>query len=109
MVATVYKKSATMVFRKIADEYVLVPIRREAADLEKIYTLNDVGAFIWEQIDGRRPVEQIVELVASTYEVTADEAERDVTEYLRLLSGIGAIVPESDEGRTTDPLSTGER
>jgi hypothetical protein len=92
MQADVYKKSPTMVFRKIADEYVLVPIRREAADLEKIYTLNDVGAFVWEQIDGERTVQQIVDLVAEEYAVAAEQAERDVIEYMGLLSGIGAVM-----------------
>jgi len=90
---TVFRKSPTIVFRKIADEYLLVPIRRDVADLDKIYTLNDVGAFIWEQIDGARSVQQIVEIVACEYEVGRDDAERDVTEYLGRLLKIGAIVP----------------
>lgn len=93
MLQAVYRKSPTMVFRKIADEYLLVPIRGDAANLEKIYTLNDVGAFIWEQIDGVRSVQQIIEAVVHEYDVTPDEAERDVTEYLGRLVRIGAIAP----------------
>lgn len=75
----------------------LVPIRREAADLEKIYTLNEVGAFIWEQIDGTRSVQQIVAMVVEQFAVTADEAERDVVEFMELLSRIGAILPRHSE------------
>jgi len=93
MLQAVYRKSPTMVFRKIADEYLLVPIRGDAANLEKIYTLNDVGDFIWEQIDGVRSVQQIIEAVVHEYDVTPDEAERDVTEDLGRLVRIGAMAP----------------
>lgn len=81
-----------IVSRKIGEEYLLVPLRREAADPEKIYTLNEVAAFIWEQIDGTRSVQQLVAAVLDHFDVTADEARRDVIEYLELLSRIGAIV-----------------
>ncbi|MFZ6016559.1 MAG: PqqD family protein [Nitrospirota bacterium] len=50
----VYKKSDSIVFRKIADEFILVPIRQKVVDLKSIYTLNEVSAFIWELIDGKK-------------------------------------------------------
>jgi hypothetical protein len=43
----IYTKSPDIVFRRIADEVILVPIRRNTADLEKIYTLNASASFIW--------------------------------------------------------------
>jgi hypothetical protein len=43
----VYKKSDSMVSRKIGDESILVPIRQNAGDLDSIYTLNDTAAYIW--------------------------------------------------------------
>ena len=40
--------------RKIANKFILVPIRQKADDVESIYNLNEVAARIWELIDGQR-------------------------------------------------------
>ena len=49
----VYKKSDSIVSRKIADEFILVPIRQNVGDMESIYALNETSARIWELIDGK--------------------------------------------------------
>ena len=46
--------------RRIAGEYVLVPLVSHGADLDAIYNLNAVGAFIWDRLDGRTPGTKIV-------------------------------------------------
>ncbi|HXF04505.1 MAG TPA: PqqD family protein [Blastocatellia bacterium] len=88
----VYGKSPNVVWRAIAGESLLVPIRASAADLSSIYSLNELGAFIWEALDGRRTVEDIIECVVREYDVAREDAERDVIEYLATLEQIGVIV-----------------
>ena len=73
----VYQKDSNIISRKIADEVILVPIRRNVGDLESIYILNEVGAFIWEQIDGERQVKEIKETIMGEFEVSEGEAEKD--------------------------------
>ena len=81
-----------MVSRKIGDESILVPIRRNAGDLESIYTLNDTAAYIWELIDGRIKVGDIKEKLILEFEVTSEDAERDLTEHLQQLMTLKAIM-----------------
>ncbi|NIM90448.1 MAG: PqqD family peptide modification chaperone [Candidatus Aminicenantes bacterium] len=81
----VYKKSDSIVSRKIADEYVLVPIKKNVGDLENIYTLNEVAARIWELIDGKRSVGDIQMRIYQEFEVTVEQAEKDVKEFLSKL------------------------
>jgi len=88
----VYKKSDSIVFRKIADEFILVPIRQNVGDLESICTLNDVAARIWELIDGKRKVREIKDKIVEEFEVAPEEAEKDLMEYLQQLEGIEAII-----------------
>lgn len=95
----VYVKSPNVVWRAIAGESLLVPIRASAADLSSIYSLNELGAFIWETLDGRRTVEEIIECVVREYDVLREEAERDVIEYLTTLEHIGVIVRCSPPGQ----------
>jgi hypothetical protein len=88
----IYKKSDSIVFRKIADEYILVPIRKNVGDLESIYTLNEVGARIWELVDGKTKISEIKERLVEEFEVTAEEAEKDILEYMQQLEEIKAII-----------------
>ena len=87
----IYRKDDSIVSRRIEDEVILVPIRQSVADMESIYTLNEVGAHIWEQIDGRRTMAEILALVVEEFEVTGEEARKDLEEFISQLSAIGAI------------------
>jgi len=80
-----------MVARKIMDEVILVPIHRNVADMQSIFTLNETGARIWELIDGKNSAEGIVRVLASEHEVSKGEVEKDVTLILSQLKEIGAI------------------
>jgi hypothetical protein len=88
----VYKKSDSIVFRKIADEFILVPIRQNVGDLESISTLNEVAARIWELIDGKMKVREIKDKIIEEFEVTPQRAEKDLKEYLQQLKQIEAII-----------------
>jgi hypothetical protein len=79
----VYKKSESIVSRRIGDEYILVPIRQDVGDLESIYTLNETGALIWELIDGKLKVGEIKESLLDAFEVEPEEAEKDLKEHLQ--------------------------
>jgi hypothetical protein len=87
----VYKKSDSIVFRKIADEFILVPIRQNVGDLESISTLNEVAARIWELIDGKKRVREIKDVILDEYEVTPKKLEADIIKYIKDLENIGAI------------------
>jgi len=86
-----FAKDSSLVSRKIADELILVPVRQNVADLESIYTMNDVGARIWELIDGQRRGEEIRDVIVEEFEVNADEAEADLEEFLQMLEKAGAV------------------
>ncbi len=87
----VYKKSDSIVSRKIADEFILVPIRQNVGDLESISTLNEVAARIWELIDGKMKVREIKDKIVDEFEVTPQQAEKDLVEYIKQLEKISAI------------------
>jgi hypothetical protein len=47
----------------------------------RCYTTNNVGALIWEMIDGRHSVEEIVPAIVENYDVARDQASRDVVHF----------------------------
>jgi len=79
----------SFVTRRIAGETILVPVTGQVADLDAVYTLNEVGSFIWYLLDGRRSAQAIADAVCAEYDVTADEAARDVDELLTALEARG--------------------
>jgi hypothetical protein len=80
-----------MVFREIAGSFVLVPIHHDVTDMEAIYELDGVAAYIWSQIDGERDGRQILEQILDKYDVPLDTAQQDLVEYLEHLISVEAI------------------
>ena len=86
-----YEKDPSIVHRNIAGEAILVPIRQHVADLESIYTLDEVGARIWELVDGQRRVKEIRDAIVEEYEVSPDVAEADLVEFIQQLEEVGGV------------------
>ena len=78
-----------VVTRRIANETVIVPMTANVADLDSVYTLNEVGSFIWERLDGRQTAQAIAEAVAAEFDVALEQAVRDVDELLIALEAKG--------------------
>jgi len=86
-----FAKQDNFVTREIAGETIVVPIRGRTEDLDSIFTLNEQGTLIWNLLDGRTNVNQIVETISKTYEVTEDEATKDTIDFLTSLETAGLI------------------
>lgn len=72
--------------RKVGNETILVPLSGNVADLNEMYTLNEVGSFIWENLDSMDSVEEVVVSVLNEFDVDKHEAEQDVNTFLQDLS-----------------------
>ena len=92
----VFTRSERMVGRRIAEEYVLVPILGRGADADGIFNLNRLGAFIWEQIDGLADGRAIVDRITERFEVDAGRASRDYLGFVSQLLSIEAVSPTGD-------------
>ncbi len=88
---TIFQKNSSIVSRRIADEVILVPIRRKLGEIESLYTLNEVGARIWELLDGKRSLKALRDALLEEFEVSEQEAEEDLTTLIEQLQQIGAI------------------
>jgi methyltransferase-like protein len=75
-------KKEDFVARKIDSEYLIVPIKNNIAEMDRVYNLNEVGAFIFEKIDGNNNVEDIIRAVIEQFDIEYEVAEKDVIEYL---------------------------
>jgi len=75
----------------VSGEHILVPLASRGADIDSIFNLNETGTFIWEKIDGRRTVAEIVALLASDFQVSKDQATLDGREFFAQLLEARAV------------------
>ena len=87
----VYQKNQNFVFRQIDDETLLVPIKDNVGDLGSIYNLNPVAAFVWQNLDGEKTLNDIKNLITGEFEVSDQDAVQDLTEFVGELEKIDAV------------------
>jgi hypothetical protein len=83
---TIVSHSASIVTRKTGNEYVLVPITNNIADMNSVYTLNETGAFIWDQMDGEKTLEEIISALTVEYDIDSANAETDIFSFIDNMS-----------------------
>ena len=88
---TIYAKNPEFVQREVADEFILVPIRRQLSDANSLYVLNETGAAIWRRIDGTRSIRAILTELSNEYDVTSEQLEKDFATLIDDLLNIRAI------------------
>ena len=76
------KRNEDVITRDIAGETILVPIRNKLAHLKQIYVLNDVGAHIWQQLDGTRTLKVIHRSIVENFDVSDQEALEHLFEFV---------------------------
>ena len=79
---TIMSHKPSVVTRKTGNEYVLVPVTNNIADMNSVYTLNETGAFIWDQIDGKRNILELTDILTGEYEIDKETAGKDVLEFI---------------------------
>ena len=86
-----YSKKNEFVTRCITDETIIVPIRGGVGDLNSIYTLNEMGTRIWELMNDQADIDKIAETISNEYEVSLEEAKKDIAEFLGSLESVGLV------------------
>ena len=88
---TRYVRNKDFVFRTINHEAILVPIKDNVGDMGCIYSLNEVGAFVWEHLDGRKTIGDVKNLVVEAFDRVPVSVDRDLQELVEQLSSIDAV------------------
>ncbi len=88
---SIVQKAPSFVSRRIADEVILVPTSSKVGEIDCLFALNEVGARIWELIDGERSLKQLRDAILGEFAVSETEAQEDLTVLIEQLKEIGAI------------------
>ena len=71
------------VLQEIADEFIVVPIAKEAERVKGIIKLNETGAYLWRQLSNKdRTLEEIIHDFASSYSLDQARANCEVKAFI---------------------------
>lgn len=85
------KLKKEFILREIAGEYILVPTGETTLNFNGLITVNELGAFIWNNIEKVNSEEDILKLILDEYEVEENMAREDLNEFLDKLKGAEII------------------
>ena len=88
---TVYRREPDVVGRSVLGETLLVPIRGELADLQRLFALNPTAAYIWAQLDGAHDLAAVRDALVARFAVEPAQADAELTEFIAQLSAAGLI------------------
>jgi hypothetical protein len=74
-----------LIKREIAGDTILVPVGKTVYDSNGLFALNELGAFIWDLLPGAESEEAICDAVLAEYEVSREEAARDIADFMNKL------------------------
>jgi len=93
MSASPIARDKRVIARQVAGETLLVPTRPGAADFNRIFLLNTVGAFVWKQLAQPRHRDELVAMVRDEFAAPPDghDIAADVDKFLAELDHRGLL------------------
>ena len=70
------------ILREIVGEFILVPIGESVSNFNGLITMNEIGKFIWENIESSKNEDEILDKILNEYEVDEKTAKTDLDEFL---------------------------
>ena len=84
--------SGNYVLQKVVDEYIVVPVGKEAEKLKGVITLNETGAFLWDRLSKKdNTSDELIDALLSEFSVSKEQAQHDVERYVANLEQIGCL------------------
>jgi len=92
----VYATSGDVVAREIEGELIIVPVAAGIGDAEDdLYTLNETGRAVWNKLDGRRSLNEVIEELSEEFEAAEGGIAGDVLGLVAELVQRKILVPVS--------------
>ena len=85
------KLKKNFVLRQVAGAWVVLPLGAETVNFSGMLQLNDSGAMLWRVLEQGGDQEALVNALLGEYDVTREQAEADVQEFLAKLTQAGCM------------------
>ena len=86
------KRNADFLLRQVAGSQVLVPVGAATKRFPGMIRVNPTGCYLWELLETEQTRESLAMALQERYEVTLEQAAKDVDAFVEKLLPTGAIV-----------------
>lgn len=83
-----------VIFRKVAGEFLLLPIGELSKEIRGLISLNESGVFLCNKLKNEQSEEDLVKALLSEYEVSIEDAKKGVVKFLEKLNENGLLIKE---------------
>lgn len=73
-------KTKGFVIREIGDELIII-----SENGSEMHTIDEIGSFIWNNINGKNSIQSIVDRICNEYEVKKQIAQKDLMNFIKSL------------------------
>ena len=87
-------RNPDFLLRQVAGKQVIVPVGKAVSTFPGMITVNETGAFIWEQLAQEQTLDALVQTVTDEYAVGQEKAVQDVQRFLEKLRSTGALLED---------------
>ncbi|MCC3862759.1 PqqD family protein [Terrisporobacter petrolearius] len=77
--------------RNICGENALVPVGETALSFKGIIKVNNIGSFIWNNLESSKNEDEIVSKVMDKYSLGLNEAKTNVDDFIKYLKNVNII------------------
>ena len=78
--------------RQLGTEYILVAEGLEVMDANKMISMNETAAFLWEAVEGKTfDADTLAQLLVNEYGISLEMAEKDIKPLLETWTKAGVI------------------
>ena len=73
------------VLRTVGDNSIVIALGDKAKEFNAMISLNEVGAFLWRQLEKGADEQALVQALLGEYEVSEEIAKNDVSKFVQKL------------------------
>ena len=74
----IYAPSEDVVARDIHGEFIIIPITSGIGEEDAIFTLNNTGRAIWDKLDSKKNLKEVIRSISLEFDVSGINIEKDV-------------------------------
>ena len=79
------------ILREVSGSYIVVAVGAASKEFKGLITLNETGAFLWEQLVKGNTKEGLVEALLNEYDAPKEVIENDVDDFLKTIRNGGLV------------------
>lgn len=79
------------ILRKIADQYMAVPVGARTRELHGMIAMNETAAFLWEKMSVTCTEEELSQALLDTYEIDEGKSKEVVQRFIDMLKKEGVL------------------